>query len=142
MYDGIVVGISRKYRDRRKLEFFQPAVGNALIESSSRTSSIRDSIWDHPPDFDNRNDQSAVTRLRIGHTNPTHVYLFERTPGNQCEYCGTPLSVQHIIIDCPKYQNQRVIMCLPLTFKECLTNKTNAKTTREFSKAINLYKQL
>lgn len=101
---------------------------------------VRESVWEPLPDFENRNDQSAVTRLRIGHTNMTHVYLCERSPAKQCDKCNTQLTIQHLIIECPKFSTQRTSMCLPRSLKECLSSEANAKKTLEFTKAINIYK--
>ena len=48
-----------------------------------------------------RHLQSTLTRLRIGHTRLTHSYLMagERPP--YCNHCQVPLTVRHLLIECP-----------------------------------------
>ncbi|XP_070506828.1 uncharacterized protein [Chironomus tepperi] len=43
----------------------------------------------------NRKDQTVLTRLRIGHTNLTHIHLIEKTSPPICS-CNEPLTVKHI----------------------------------------------
>ncbi|MPC41109.1 hypothetical protein E2C01_034693 [Portunus trituberculatus] len=40
--------------------------------------------------------QTLLARLRIGHT-----YLTQRDPQPYCEDCLVPLSVQHLLVECP-----------------------------------------
>ena len=42
-----------------------------------------------------RKDQTVLTRLRIGHTNLTHIHLIEKTSPPICT-CTIPLTVRHI----------------------------------------------
>ncbi|KAI5741258.1 hypothetical protein M8J76_011876 [Diaphorina citri] len=44
--------------------------------------------------------ETALARIRLGHTNLTHVYLIKREEPPLCS-CGQRLTVQHIIIECP-----------------------------------------
>lgn len=43
----------------------------------------------------NRKDSTIITRLRLGHTNLTHIYLITKEPPPICE-CGSGLNVEHI----------------------------------------------
>lgn len=54
----------------------------------------------------NRKDSIKITRLRLGHTRKTHRYLMNRETPNVCD-CGSTLTVEHIMIDCPKYMRTR-----------------------------------
>lgn len=49
----------------------------------------------------------VLCRLRIGHTRLTHGHLLcgEGTP--HCEHCTAPLSIHHILIECPAYDQAR-----------------------------------
>ncbi len=54
-----------------------------------------------------RREEVVLTRLRIGHTNFTHLSLITEGIYSSCELCGTPLTIKHIIISCPKYKKFR-----------------------------------
>jgi len=42
-----------------------------------------------------------IHRLRIGHTRLTHSYLLSGTEQSACSACHCPLTVKHILIECP-----------------------------------------
>ena len=48
-----------------------------------------------------RRKETALCRLRIGHTRLTHGYLMEQNFQPYCEDCLVPLSVKHILVECP-----------------------------------------
>ena len=54
-----------------------------------------------------RCQEVVLTRLRIGHVLITHKHLMERDQAPICEDCWTPLTVEHILIECPNYRLQR-----------------------------------
>ena len=49
---------------------------------------------------DNRREDVALTRCRIGHTRITHSYLLQRENQPECVPCQEPLTVKHILLDC------------------------------------------
>ena len=54
-----------------------------------------------------RKDEVVLARLRIGHTLLTHGYLME---GGRMPYCGdclVPLSIKHVLVECPSYRDER-----------------------------------
>nr|XP_053654562.1 uncharacterized protein LOC128703775 isoform X1 [Cherax quadricarinatus] len=53
--------------------------------------------------------ETTLSRLRIGHTRLIHGYLVEMRPAPLCETCQAPLSVSHILLDCPLSQRARRI---------------------------------
>jgi hypothetical protein len=55
-----------------------------------------------------RRDEVILTRLRTGHTRLTHGFLL-RGDAPVCAHCDSPLSVVHILIDCPVFQEARDI---------------------------------
>lgn len=59
------------------------------------------------PSHQNRRWETALSRLRIGHTNITHSYLMTRSPPTLCPACNIPLSVKHILLFCPSYATAR-----------------------------------
>ncbi|KAL9692063.1 hypothetical protein quinque_016488 [Culex quinquefasciatus] len=57
-------------------------------------------------DRPSQEEQRALTRLRIGHTRLTHEGLF-RGERAMCDTCGVPLTVEHIICSCRKFDQHR-----------------------------------
>ena len=111
-------------------------------EPTSKLHNIRESTFKKTPDFEIRTDQTAITRLRIGHTNITHAYLTDRSQKKMCTRCDTPISVEHLIIECPTHQHIRTNLGLRSTLKGCLKEKRNAQTTLEYYKITELYNVL
>ena len=57
--------------------------------------------------FKDRQWERIVCWIRLGHTQLTHKHLMERSQPPLCENCIVPLTVYHILIECPDYQQQR-----------------------------------
>lgn len=53
-----------------------------------------------------RNHQIILYKLRIDHTRITHSYLLSIRNPPTCEVCQSQLSIQHILEECPTYNNQ------------------------------------
>ena len=47
--------------------------------------------------------ETALCRLRIGHTRFSHGFLMERTPPPICQDCRSPLTVRHVLVECPRF---------------------------------------
>ena len=56
---------------------------------------------------DSRLKEVVLARLRIGHTRLTHKYLLDRSTPPLCPQCDVFLSIEHIILDCPRFSLQR-----------------------------------
>ena len=54
-----------------------------------------------------REDLCKITRLRLGHTKVTHQHLFQQQSHTLCDTCNQSLNVEHIIIYCTKYDQER-----------------------------------
>ena len=64
----------------------------------------------HPwmnPGHSNRRVETVLARLRIGHTRLTHEHLMTNTEPRQCRRCRVVLSVKHILVECPNFNNAR-----------------------------------
>lgn len=61
--------------------------------------------WIYPKDI-SRREQVVLCRMRIGHTNLTHLYLLAGSARPRCETCRVRLTVQHIFT-CPIYEPYR-----------------------------------
>lgn len=55
----------------------------------------------------NRHHEVILCRLRIGHTLFSHGHLMERRPLPYCEDCLVPITVYHIIAECPSNRPAR-----------------------------------
>ena len=55
----------------------------------------------------NREEEKVLARLRLGHTWYTHSYIYKQDAQPTCNVCRTPVTVEHIIIQCPKYERER-----------------------------------
>ena len=49
----------------------------------------------------------TLTRLRIGHSPLTHGYLMEGSGMPFCEDCIVPLTIKHILVECPNFAELR-----------------------------------
>ena len=67
------------------------------------TKSVRP--WKHYPMT--RKKEVILSRLRIGHTRLTHGFLMCGEPQPFCEDCLVPLTVQHLLIECPSLLDER-----------------------------------
>ncbi|KAK3893092.1 hypothetical protein Pcinc_003085 [Petrolisthes cinctipes] len=54
-----------------------------------------------------RRSETALVRLRIGHTLLTHGFLMERAHPPYCNDCLVPLTVRHFIVKCPSLGDHR-----------------------------------
>ena len=55
----------------------------------------------------NRRYEIVLGRLRIGHCRFTHQFLLAGSNPPVCDYCQVALTVEHILVDCLKYRQQR-----------------------------------
>lgn len=93
-------------------------------------------------DQSNQADQRALTRLRIGHTRLTHEGIFHKTR-TLCQTCNTELTVEHILVECNKYQQQRSSAGVSGTIENILSNEKNReRSLLRFLKETNLYHQI
>ena len=78
----------------------------------------------------NRREEVVLCRLRLGHTRLTHSFIIDREPMSQCASCMCPLSVEHILVECPEFDNKRVPLLnacqrygVPLCLKSLIGNE-------------------
>ena len=59
----------------------------------------------------NRKEETTLTRLRIGHTglNET-LYRISKHADGRCYHCGETESVQHVLMECESYEEERKIL--------------------------------
>ena len=55
----------------------------------------------------NRREEKVLARLRLGHTAFTHGFIYSGEARPICNPCQHPLTVEHILVECPLYRLQR-----------------------------------
>lgn len=87
-----------------------------------------------------RKQQVILTRLRIGHSQITHKYLYEKENPPQCDLCNEQLTIDHIITKCTKYLDERRANNIPNNIIEALQNKKDKEDNIiSFLHEIKLY---
>ncbi|GFQ92163.1 putative RNA-directed DNA polymerase from transposon X-element [Trichonephila clavata] len=86
------------------------------------------------PSSSNRREQVIWTRLRLGHTRLTHRHLLFGEPPPYCEICNVPLSVKHILCDCPhsNHLRNRLLNSVDFTISSILNNSNNSSFVFKF----------
>jgi len=88
--------------------------------------------WPFPANI-SRKQETAITRLRIGHTHITHQHLMKGEEPPICTQCGSLLTVKHILTECRRYENERRELNLPDQLAESLSpEQSNLTTTLVF----------
>ena len=90
-----------------------------------------------------RRSSIVITRLRIGHTYITHKFLMAsgaERQAPQCSSCHVVLTVVHILVECPNFENARrnnLLNNRPL--KEILGENGPLELVCKFLKEINMF---
>ena len=81
-----------------------------IPEARNKLREITDDIspLSHSTNSDRRWER-ALSRLRLGHSKATHSYLMNGEPPPLCDWCGddTPLTIKHVLVECPVHRNAR-----------------------------------
>ncbi|XP_073979141.1 uncharacterized protein [Rhodnius prolixus] len=91
-----------------------------------------------------RREEVVLSRLRIGHTLFTHGYIFKREEPPICSECNNvPLTVRHILVECPKYSRARQKCNISSQMEEVLKDDENSvQNTLRFLKDINVFNSM
>ncbi|CAI6342733.1 unnamed protein product [Macrosiphum euphorbiae] len=108
------------------------------IPITNKLKSIKKKItkWYTQPNA-SRRSEIINTRTRIGHTNLTHIHIIKHEEQPLCSQCNEPLSIKHIVLDCPLYVNERNILNQPSTMEEAL-GEHNTHLIHTFFKSIGI----
>ena len=97
-------------------------------------------MFDKPPTKNlSRKEQIIITRLRIWHTRITHQHIFTKDRQEACNYCLTPMSVEHILIYCPKYEEERRKLNLKNNMKDILNDTQQCSNVIKLIQNIKMY---
>ena len=90
------------------LRKWQERWSSPLLANNKKYKSIRSQVVPWPSSFNAcRRVEVILTRLRIGHTYLTHNFILEGSSVPECVHCGCVLSVEHILVHCSMFLNQR-----------------------------------
>ncbi|XP_015432528.1 PREDICTED: uncharacterized protein LOC107188700 [Dufourea novaeangliae] len=89
-----------------------------------------------------RKEQVAITRIRTGHSRYTHDFLIRKDNPPECNLCNTQITIQHIILECPKFSPERNRYSIKSDLKTNLNEANNIGNVLLFFKDINLLDEL
>ena len=84
--------------------------------STITNNKLKESLPSIPPKYSNLSNRSwsiKLTRLQIGHTQLTHEHLLTNDPIPYCEDCIVPLTIKHLLIECPSHLESRDLFGCP-----------------------------
>ena len=115
---------------------------NSLGQEGRKLRQIKQDvgIW-RSSENKSRRIETALTRLRIGHTNMTHSYLMQgQANPPECEVCSEIITVKHLLLSCSKYRQARNKHLNNLTISQILAEGNNFSSERliNFLKETNL----
>ncbi|XP_031336228.1 uncharacterized protein LOC116165707 [Photinus pyralis] len=106
--------------------------------SNAKLAQIQTQITAHNLPLMPRKDTIIIHRLRIGHTGVTHGHILDSLDPPRCE-CNDILTVNHILSECPKYDENRLKWRIGTDLKEDLATPENIARVINFLKDIKLY---
>ena len=90
------------------LKKWQERWTSPLLKNNKKYLKIRPSVAFWSSSYQcNRRNEKILTRLRIGHSRVTHSFLFDGSGPPECEHCNVPLTVEHILVFCKLYEDER-----------------------------------
>ena len=78
---------------------------NSLTQEGRKLREIKKDVkdWTSSPNK-SRRIETGLARLRLGHTNITHVYLMQgQTEPPECDRYRVTITVKHLLFECRKY---------------------------------------
>ena len=88
-----------------------------------------------------RQNQTKITRCRIGHTRLTRAYLLTNEQPPFCISCNEPFTVKHFLITCTEFNHIRNKYYTAKTVKQ-LFSETSSDKIVNFLKETNLFNKL
>ena len=90
-----------------------------------------------------RFEEVLLCRLRLGHTRLTHGYLMAQSPRSLCDRCDVPITIPHLLINCPKFSLPRKVFGNNPNLNTILHEESiNFKNILQFLKRVNVLKDI
>ena len=79
---------------------------NCLARGGRKLREIKKGVKDWTSSHNkSRRIETVLARLRLGHTNITHVYLMQgQTEPPECDSCIVTITVKYLLLECRKYE--------------------------------------
>ena len=126
------------------MEKWQKRWSSPDLANNKKYKKIRPTI-DHWPlsCHPNRRYVRVLSRLRIGHTRLTHNFLLGGGDPPECDHCHTLLTVEHILVHCVKYHDERHQYHLDgKLIEEILSEYVDLDKLMGFLKEIDLFYEI
>ena len=109
-------------------------------ESINKLHGIKPSVGKPPQIYTgNRRDQVVLSRCRIGHSWLTHAFLLKGEPAPECIRCQSPLTIEHILLNCVDFMALRQQFYTANSMHELFT-KVKQENILAFLSATGLYR--
>ncbi|XP_058817848.1 uncharacterized protein LOC131681154 [Topomyia yanbarensis] len=94
-------------------------------------------------DRESRIEQKVLSRLRVGHTRITHAHTISRVNPPLCSTCNSRFTVEHILVNCPVYEDLRRQHDVSSSIKDILGNDpSREEKLLIFLKNANLFAEI
>jgi hypothetical protein len=95
-------------------------IEQAWQQSNSPMTRFKKTIERWKPNVNlNRHQQVVLSRMRMCHTHFTHSHHMTRERSPMCDQCNTTTKVAHFLLECTKFQSERIKLKIDET---CLEN--------------------
>jgi len=111
---------------------------NILLTNKLRNTKLLVKKLNYPSGT-KRKKEVTVTRAKIGHSYLTQVQLIKKEPAPICDTCYVTLSIEHIVIICPKYTEARKILQNPASLHQAFKDENTAAISTFFHNINNKY---
>ena len=89
-----------------------------------------------------RPEQVKMARPKIGHTRLTHEHRLKGVAEPMCQECNTILTVEHILLNCKKFENSRKNHLKNVTSMKNVFDNNECKTILNFLREVQLFEKI
>ena len=89
-----------------------------------------------------RPEQVKMARLKIGHTRLTHEHRLKGVAEPMCQECNAILTVEHILLNCKKFENSRKNHLKNVTSMKNVFDNNECKTILNFLREVKLFEKI
>lgn len=103
---------------------------------------VRNNVYENSLFLSNRAHQIKITRLRIGHTNLTHIHRITKTLPQPCPKCGEAVTTEHLLLQCSATAAVRHRFPFENTLRLILGSSQQCEHVINFLRAVNLLNKI